>query len=341
MMNKRPNCNRGRIVPIFANNKKKRLRQALYASPTATEQTEEYEDFATGTSLHSYNELNHGDEFFETHETGPQKQSFPRPQTSNYLNKEGKINDSLPSARNGRGNFSSTGKENYTGNNRGGVHVRQPVKQENSNSVDSLLRPNSTPINYNEARTLQDQTRKVLKAEHQEKPKQNRPAVGSCTNLPMSSENFKQNQSHQSKEKSTKQMNLMASPMDKSLKVITATIQSILKWKLYEDKVASIYECFGLLDSQVSLNAAGNGKNFVIKDKTGNLRCTFWEMDRQLPRLTRGQMHRCVGSLDRKTGNFDCVSVRPVRQTELQVMTVFLEASQLAMQQQVTTLKED
>lgn len=46
-------------------------------------------------------------------------------------------------------------------------------------------------------------------------------------------------------EKSTKQMNLMAHPTDKSLKVITATIQSILNWKQYEDKVASIYECFG------------------------------------------------------------------------------------------------
>ena len=32
------------------------------------------------------------------------------------------------------------------------------------------------------------------------------------------------------------------------------------------------YFYIGILDSQVSLNASGNGKNFVIKDKTGNLR---------------------------------------------------------------------
>lgn len=50
----------------------------------------------------------------------------------------------------------------------------------------------------------------------------------------------------------------MASPTDKSFKVITATIQSILKWKEYGDKVALLYESFGknmtLLFSQNSLS---------------------------------------------------------------------------------------
>lgn len=40
-------------------------------------------------------------------------------------------------------------------------------------------------------------------------------------------------------------MNLMASPTDKSLKFLTATVQSVLKWKQYEDMVTSIYEVFG------------------------------------------------------------------------------------------------
>lgn len=40
-------------------------------------------------------------------------------------------------------------------------------------------------------------------------------------------------------------MNMMATPTDKSLKVITATIQSVLKWKQYEDKLALIFEIFG------------------------------------------------------------------------------------------------
>ena len=36
-----------------------------------------------------------------------------------------------------------------------------------------------------------------------------------------------------------------------------------------------MYFYLGILDSQVSLNAAGNGKTFVIKDKTGLLRYMY------------------------------------------------------------------
>lgn len=53
------------------------------------------------------------------------------------------------------------------------------------------------------------------------------------------------NSANYTQEKSSKQLNLMASPTDKSFKVITATIQSILKWKHYKDKVALLYEIFG------------------------------------------------------------------------------------------------
>ena len=46
-------------------------------------------------------------------------------------------------------------------------------------------------------------------------------------------------------ERSPKQVNLMATPTDKSLKVITATIQDVLQWQQFEDKMAVIYEVFG------------------------------------------------------------------------------------------------
>ena len=53
----------------------------------------------------------------------------------------------------------------------------------------------------------------------------------------------------------------MASPTDTSFKVITATIQSILKWKEYGDKVALLYESFGknmsLSPSALSLRYPG------------------------------------------------------------------------------------
>lgn len=35
------------------------------------------------------------------------------------------------------------------------------------------------------------------------------------------------------------------------------------------------FSCLGILDSQVALNGAGNGKTFVIKDNTGHLRYMY------------------------------------------------------------------
>ena len=46
-------------------------------------------------------------------------------------------------------------------------------------------------------------------------------------------------------EGSTKQVNLLATPQDRSLKVITASIQDLLRWKQVEDKMCVIYEVFG------------------------------------------------------------------------------------------------
>ena len=37
----------------------------------------------------------------------------------------------------------------------------------------------------------------------------------------------------------------MATPVDKTLRVITATIQNVLEWKTFDDKIAVIYEIFG------------------------------------------------------------------------------------------------
>ncbi|XP_020616622.1 uncharacterized protein LOC110054613 [Orbicella faveolata] len=153
-MDRRPNCNRGQIVPIFANNKKKRLRQALYASPTKAEQTEDLEDLSIVTSLNSHNEWNDGDDCFETNDTGSQKQSFPRPQKSNSVIKVGNINDSLPSVCISSRQSRSFNDLDCIGNiYRKGL--RQPVKQESqlhhNYSVDSA-RPNFTSFDYNDVR---------------------------------------------------------------------------------------------------------------------------------------------------------------------------------------------
>ena len=112
----------GRLVPIFANNKKKRLKQALYANPL----TDDFGDSLIITSTDAYNEsTNSGNEHFET---GPQKQSLPPPRRMNSLGNEGCYKDSFSSMRRGIAN-SSIRRESHTGNNRG-VQNRMPVKQE-------------------------------------------------------------------------------------------------------------------------------------------------------------------------------------------------------------------
>ena len=40
-------------------------------------------------------------------------------------------------------------------------------------------------------------------------------------------------------------MNLMATPVEKTLRVITATIQNVVDGKTFDDKIAVIYEIFG------------------------------------------------------------------------------------------------
>lgn len=98
---------------------------------------------------------------------------------------------------------------------------------------------------------------------------------------------------------------------------------SIPQWKIYTVKVIP------------DINFKNKGifnENSVVD---------FFFEDRQLPRLTRGQMHRCVGFLDKKSGTFNCVSIRPSKQTELLCMADFLKGSELVMQQQLATFKED
>ncbi|XP_044171157.1 spermatogenesis-associated protein 22-like isoform X2 [Acropora millepora] len=313
-MNKRPNSNlSGRLVPIFANNKKKRLKEALYANPTAEEIDRETEHSLSGMGC-IYNESN---------EMGVQKQSCSPAQR---FNSEQHKNSGCAT---NRGEFTNTRTENRYQGILQYEHQVKPVPRRFKNAGDHL----STACT---SVTLQNN----IPSSHSQK--------GDESFSGRRSQSFgtskAQDQKRASYSKgSTKQVNLLATPQDRSLKVITASIQDLFKWKQFEDKMSVIYEIFGILDSQLSLNQACNGKNFIIKDKTGTLRCTFWEMDRHLPRLSRGQMHRCVGSLDRRNwASSNVVSVRPVKPTEQQkLIAVLLELSYKTMQENLAALKED
>ena len=135
-------------MPIFASSKKKRLRQALYASPTKAEQTEAFKDLST--SLNSHNEWN----CFETNDTP--KESFPRPQKSNSVFKVGSVNDSLLSVCISSQQSHSFNGLDCIGINRKGLQVPTPqrLKQESqlhqNYSVD--FASNATSFDYNDIR---------------------------------------------------------------------------------------------------------------------------------------------------------------------------------------------
>ncbi|XP_041347949.1 spermatogenesis-associated protein 22-like isoform X2 [Gigantopelta aegis] len=117
--------------------------------------------------------------------------------------------------------------------------------------------------------------------------------------------------------------------VDKSLKVLTLATSSIKKWHQMNIQLCPvIFEVYGIIDSAVLRDKTGLGKEFLLRDEEDKLHCVFYEIDRELPRLIRGQWHRCVGSLDSRTGVMKCVSVRPASNEERQMAKSVMQASE-------------
>ncbi|XP_068187988.1 spermatogenesis-associated protein 22 isoform X2 [Antennarius striatus] len=104
--------------------------------------------------------------------------------------------------------------------------------------------------------------------------------------------------------------------IDNSLRILTAVIHGIRHWSHFKDKVPYLFEIFGTLDSAVTMGHHG-AKNFLMRDGKETVQCVFYENEQELPRLIRGQVHRCVGNYDRSKDVLVCVSVRPGLPSEL------------------------
>lgn len=148
----------GQPIPIFTNNKTKRLRQALFASPSKAEHSKDLEDFSIVTSLNSHKEWNDRDDCFETYDTGPQKQNFPLPQKSNSDINVGNMDDRPPSVcfSTRQSHYSLNGL-GYIGNNQKGLqvpiyqHGKRESQLHHSYSIVSAC-PNFTSFNYKDVR---------------------------------------------------------------------------------------------------------------------------------------------------------------------------------------------
>ncbi|KAM6175316.1 spermatogenesis-associated protein 22 isoform 2-T2 [Erethizon dorsatum] len=109
-----------------------------------------------------------------------------------------------------------------------------------------------------------------------------------------------------------------------SLRIISAVIESMKYWREHARKTVLLFEILAVLDSAVTPGPYYS-KTFLMRDGKNTLPCVFYEIDRELPRLIRGQVHRCVGNYDPKKNIFRCVSVRPASVYEQKTFQAFVK----------------
>ncbi|XP_063002661.1 spermatogenesis-associated protein 22 [Elgaria multicarinata webbii] len=126
---------------------------------------------------------------------------------------------------------------------------------------------------------------------------------------------------------------------DNSLRIISAVIQSMKHWSQYTHRAPLLFEVLGVLDSAVTPGPYG-AKNFLLRDGEESASCVFYEIDRDLPRLIRGHVHRCMGNYDAKRKVFRCVSVRPATVPEQQTFQDFVKAADVEMGKYAKTSNE-
>ncbi|XP_059207140.1 spermatogenesis-associated protein 22 isoform X2 [Centropristis striata] len=126
---------------------------------------------------------------------------------------------------------------------------------------------------------------------------------------------------------------------ENSLRILTAVIDGMRHWSQFKDKVPYLFEIFATLDSAVTLGCHG-AKNFLMRNGKEVVQCVFYENEQELPRLIRGQVHRCVGNYDRSRDVLLCVSVRPGLPSELRNAQEAVKACDAEMRALIKSLSE-
>ncbi|CAM9950188.1 unnamed protein product [Lampetra fluviatilis] len=126
---------------------------------------------------------------------------------------------------------------------------------------------------------------------------------------------------------------------ERTVRVLIATVESMKHWSQYCQHVSLLFELFATLDSAVAPKERF-AKVFTLKDGPHAIRCIFYETDRELPRLTRGLLHRCVGRFDQQREVFQCFSLRPASAIEKDTYLTLVGVSDYTMQLFVAKLHE-
>ncbi|XP_031207102.1 spermatogenesis-associated protein 22 [Mastomys coucha] len=126
---------------------------------------------------------------------------------------------------------------------------------------------------------------------------------------------------------------------DNSLRIISAVIESMKYWRAQVQKTVLLFEVLAVLDSAVT-PGPHYSKTFLMRDGKNVLPCVFYEIDRELPRLIRGRVHRCVGHYDPDKNIFKCVSVRPASASEQKTFQAFVTVVDAEMKYHTKVMNE-
>ncbi|OWK13880.1 SPATA22 [Cervus elaphus hippelaphus] len=139
--------------------------------------------------------------------------------------------------------------------------------------------------------------------------------------------------------KETSSYQLKLREKDNSLRIISAVIESMKYWREHAQKTVLLFEILAVLDSAVTPGRYCS-KTFLMRDGKHTLPCVFYEIDRELPRLIRGRVHRCVGNYDQKKNIFKCVSVRPASASEQKTFQTFVKIVDAEMRYYTSVMNE-
>ncbi|XP_041741573.1 spermatogenesis-associated protein 22 isoform X2 [Coregonus clupeaformis] len=144
---------------------------------------------------------------------------------------------------------------------------------------------------------------------------------------------------YQTQNTSQSQVQHVKPATENSLRILTAVIDGIRHWSQFKDRAPYLFEIFATLDSAVTGGSHG-AKNFLMRDGKEVVQCVFYENELELPRLIRGQVHRCVGNYDRTRDILTCVSVRAALPSEQRNAQESIKASDAEMRDLVKSLSE-
>ncbi|XP_067131749.1 spermatogenesis-associated protein 22-like [Centruroides vittatus] len=103
---------------------------------------------------------------------------------------------------------------------------------------------------------------------------------------------------------------------ENDLRIITVTPTTLHQWKLVQHHQVTLYELFGILDSPIETAKFATAKTFILRSGRDSIQILFYEIDRSLPCIRRGEWQRCIGSFD-TVGNFRAVSIRQALDKEI------------------------